>query len=383
MIPFVKALPEEVGRKAVKMNIKPQQTHRLKYAHITGWGSYLPERILTNDEIAQIVDTSDEWITQRTGIRQRRIAAESETTATMAVEAAKRALAEAKLDPIELDLIIVATVTPAQIAPSTACWVQHALGARNAGAFDLNAACSGFVYGFNMVSQAIMTGFVRKALVIGSETLSRILDWTDRSSCILFGDGAGAIVLEGLDQPGGVLAATLGADGGSGEALVIPAIYQNPVPTLGQNYLQSGPKKQVVTMNGREIFRFASYITADTIQEVLAKAGLTLDEIDLIIPHQANARIIESAAKRLGVSVDLFFMNLDRVGNTSSASTPLALCEAVKTGRLKPNDTVVFISFGGGLSWAANVVRWQALAVELPRMDYQLEKGWINVICNH
>lgn len=330
----------------------------MKYAHIVGWGSYLPHKVMKNEEIAKIVDTTDEWIFTRTGIKERHIAGEKETTATLAFEAAARALEVADLHPSQVELIIVATSTPEYIFPSTACRVQDYLGATKAGAFDLSAACSGFVYALSMASNAINSGMVRNAIVIGAETMSRVLDWQDRGTCILFGDGAGAVVLRHSDVPGGVLASTLRSDGSGGDLLSLPAVYHNPMPMLGPEYLHNGHKKNTIEMNGRQVFRFATSVISDSIEQVLTQAGLTVDDISLIVPHQANVRIIETAAKKLKVPPEKFFINLDRAGNTSAASIPIALCEAVDNGLLKPDDNIVFVGFGGGLTWAASVVKW-------------------------
>lgn len=346
----------------------------MRYAHIVGWGSYRPDKILTNHDLARIVETSDEWIYSRTGIRERRIANEKETTATLAFEAAARALQRADLHPSQVELIIVATSTPEYIFPATACAVQDYLGATKAGAFDLSAACSGFVYALSMAAQSIQTGSVRNAVVIGAETMSRVLDWQDRGTCILFGDGAGAVVLKGTSVPGGVMASTLRSDGSGGDLLSLPAVYHNPLPVLGPDYAsQNGHKKNTVEMNGRQVFRFATQVIASSIEETIAKAGLTIDEVALIVPHQANVRIIETAAKRLKVPVERFYMNVDSVGNTSAASIPIALCDAVHDGRLRPDDNVVFVGFGGGLTWAASVVKWNVTPPEisLPRREWR------------
>lgn len=356
----------------------------MKYAHIVGWGSYLPDRVLTNKELAQMVDTSDEWIYTRTGIQERRIAGQKETTATLAFEAAARALANAGKHPSEIDLIIVATSTPEYIFPSTACRVQDYLGAAYAGAFDLSAACSGFVYGLSMASHSIACGMSQNALVIGAETMSRIVNWQDRATCILFGDGAGAVLLEGSSIPGGVMASTLRSDGSGGDLLTLPAVYHNPIPMLGSEYLYNnghGPK--AIGMNGRQVFRFATHVVSDVILDVLQKAGLTIDDVALIVPHQANSRIIETAAKKLKISPDRFYTNLNRYGNTSAASIPIALCDAVNEGLLKPDDNVVFVGFGGGLTWAASVVKWNVtprpekriLDLEWKRTRYVLARG--------
>lgn len=330
----------------------------MKYAHIVGWGSYWPERIVTNEEIAQKVDTSHDWIYTRTGIKERRIANARETTTHMAFRAAVRALEVANILPSQVDLIIVATSTPEYVFPAAACQVQDLLGASHAGAFDLSVACSGFIYGLSMASSAIACGSIHTALVIGAETLSRIVDWTDRGTCILFGDGAGAVVLKGSSVPGGVLSTTLGSDGSGGELLYLKAAGARPVPTVGVGFSANGHHPDTINMNGREVFRFATRVMAESVQDVLQKAEMTLNDVSLIVPHQANARIIESAAKRLKISPDLFYVNLDRVGNTSTASIPLALCEAVEAGRLKPDDNLVFVGFGGGLSWGAALIKW-------------------------
>jgi 3-oxoacyl-[acyl-carrier-protein] synthase-3 len=348
----------------------------MKYAHIVGWGSFWPHRILTNEEIARTVDTTDEWIYARTGIQERRIASAKETTATLAFEAAARALSVADMHPSQVDLIIVATSTPEHIFPSTACRVQDYLGAIRAGAFDLSAACSGFVYGLSMGAQAIATESVRNVLVIGSETMSRVLDWNDRGTCILFGDGAGAVVLKGSSVPGGVLASTLRADGSGGELLSLPAVYRNPqLQGLGPEFFHNGHKKNTISMDGRQVFRFATTVLSNAIEVTLEKANLDLDDVALIVPHQANKRIIESAAKKLKISPDRFYLNVRRAGNTSAASIPMALCDAVEEGLLKPDDNVVFVGFGGGLTWAASVVKWNVTPPEVSRIDREWKRA--------
>lgn len=331
----------------------------MKYAHIIGWGKYLPQRVLTNHDLSQIVETSDEWITTRTGIRERRIAATGETTATLAFEAAARALDVAGVPASELDLIIVATSTPAAVFPSTASLVQDYLGARHAGAFDLSAACSGFVYALSMAGNAIASGSSKTALVIGAETMSRVLDWQDRGTCILFGDGAGAVVLKGSSVPGGLLASSLRSDGSGADILRLPALYTSSVPGVEPLLSANGRPKNTISMNGRQVFRFATHAIADIIEDVLEQAELTTDDIALIVPHQANARIVESAAKRLKIPAERFFLNLEHAGNTSAASIPIALCDAIDAGLLKPNDNVIFVGFGGGLTWAASVIKWE------------------------
>lgn len=345
-----------------------------KYSHIVGWGSYLPERSVTNHELSQLVDTSDEWIYQRTGIRARRIAASHETTATLAFEAAARALAVADIHPSQVELIIVATSTPEYMFPSTACLVQDYLGASRAAAFDLSAACSGFVYALQMASQSIATGSVRNAVVIGAETMSRVLDWQDRSTCVLFGDGAGAVVLKGSSVPGGVMATTLRSDGSGADMLSLPALYHNPVPMLGAEFSSNGHHKNIIDMDGRQVYRFAVNVIVSSIQDVLKQAELTVDDIALIIPHQANTRIIETAAKKLKMPMEKFYMNVEHTGNTSAASIPLALCDAVSEGRLTPDDNVVFVGFGGGLTWGASVVKWDVTPPEVSFIDHEWKR---------
>lgn len=346
----------------------------MRYAHIVGWGCYLPDRIVTNDELSQMVDTTDEWIFQRTGIHSRHIAAAHETTATLAFEAAARALTVADLHPSQVELIIVATSTPEFMFPSTACQVQDYLGATHAGAFDLSAACSGFVYALQMAAQSIATGSVRNAVVIGSETMSRVLDWQDRGTCVLFGDGAGAVVLKGSSVPGGVMATTLRSDGSGADLLRLPALYHNAVPIAGAEFSSNGYHKNIIDMDGRQVYRFATNVVASSIQDVLKKAELSLDEIALIIPHQANTRIIETAAKKLKLPMEKFFLNVEHNGNTSAASIPIALCDAVREGKLKPDDNVVFIGFGGGLTWGASVVKWDVTPPEVSFIDHEWKR---------
>lgn len=336
------------------------------YAHIVGWGKYVPEKIITNDDIAKVMDTTDEWIRSRTGIEQRRFAGPHETTASMSIAAAKVALDRARVTPSAIDLIIVATLTPEHIFPSTASLVQDALGATHAGAFDLSAACSGFIYGLSMGSNAIQAGAAKVVLVIGAETLSRVLDDQDRTTYPLFGDGAGAVVLQAFPTPGGVLAYKLGSDGSGGEYLNIPA-GGSKQPT-SQYTIDN--RLHYVKMNGREVYRFATRVMGKVAKEACEQAGVPLDEIDLFIPHQANVRIIQSASKYLGISDDKVFTNLERYGNTSAASIPIALCEAIEEGRINTNDKIVMVGFGAGLTWGAAVVKWG-----LP-MPYKRRQWW-------
>jgi 3-oxoacyl-[acyl-carrier-protein] synthase-3 len=328
----------------------------LRYAHIIGWGKYLPQKVLTNAEIARMVETSDEWIVTRTGIRERRIAGEHESTATLALNAARRALETADLNPVELDLVIVASATPEHIFPATACLVQDALGAVSAGAFDLSAACSGWIYGVDLAAQAIATGAIDYALVIGAETLSRFVNWSDRRTCILFGDGAGAVILGPSERPGGVLSSVLGSDGSGANTLAVPA---------GGSRLPASPETvkeglHTIQMDGRKVFRFATRVMRRAAAEAVQKAGLVMDDIALLIPHQANIRIIDSAARGLKLPDERVFVNLDRYGNTSSASIPIALCEALEAGRIQPDDRLVMVGFGAGLTWGAAVIKWMA-----------------------
>jgi 3-oxoacyl-[acyl-carrier-protein] synthase-3 len=325
-----------------------------RYAHITGWGMCVPPQILTNDDLAKMVDTSDEWIQNMTGIRERHIAGLKESTATLALEAAVQALLTAGIPARHIDLIIVATSLPEYYFPSTACLVQDQLGASDAAAFDLLAACSGFPYALSVASQMIVSGAYNNALVIGSETLSRLIDWSDRSTCVLFGDGAGAVVLQASEKPGGMLSFSLHADGSGCDLLMVPAGGSRlpaSLETIEDN-------KHTIVMNGRGVYRFATRVIVSSIREVVEKAGLSLDDIRLIIPHQANRRIIESAAKDLGLPMDRFVVNIDRFGNTSTASIPIALCEAVSAGRIHPGDHIVLVAFGAGLTWGSTVIKW-------------------------
>jgi 3-oxoacyl-[acyl-carrier-protein] synthase-3 len=351
-----------------------------RYAHIVGWGMSVPKRVMTNNDWAQLVETSDEWIRSRTGIVERRIAGEGETTLSMSLEAARKALDVAKLSPAQLDLIIVATVTPEHAFPATACLVQDSLGAVNAAAFDLSAGCSGFIYGLSMAADAIRAGSYEHVLVIGAETLSRIVDWTDRQTCVLFGDGAGAVVVSGSEMPGGILSSVLGSDGSGGDYLILPAggsKYPPSHETIAQ-------KLHYARMNGREVFRFATRTMDKAARLACEKADLRLDDVEMFVPHQANIRIIRSAARSLNLDGDRVFSNIDRYGNTSSASIPIALCEAIADGRIHRNDHLMLVGFGAGLTWGAVVMQW---GVPLPvtpapwwlRMFYWVYYRWARV----
>ncbi len=326
------------------------------YAHIVGWGMSVPETVLTNRDLEAIVETSDEWIRSRTGIAERRIAGERESTASLGLKAAQRALQVANILPSEIDLVIVATSTPENIFPSTASLIQNWLGASKAGAFDLSAACSGFVYAVDMATQSIRSGSIQTAVVIGAETMSRVMDWQDRSTCILFGDGAGAVVLRASDVEGGVLSAVLRSDGSGSDLLGIPTVGSEDLSN--PHFASNGHKMHKMHMNGGEVFKFATRVIGESIQQALVKADLDLEDVTLIVPHQANLRIIQAAARSLKVEPELFMSNLDRYGNTSAASIPIALCEAVQQGRVQADDHLVFIGFGGGLTWASMVIKW-------------------------
>ncbi len=324
-------------------------------AVITGTGSFVPEKILTNEDLSKMVETSDEWIVSRTGIKTRRIASKDQTTAILAAQAARRALENACVSADNIELIIVATITPEMVFPSTACFVQQAIGAKNAWAFDLSAACSGFVYAVSIAKQFLINGKYKNALVIGAETLSKITDYTDRKSCILFGDGAGAAVIEAKTAgPRGILYCNSAADGSGWESLYCPA-YGSRYP-VGKTL----PDERFIYMqiNGREVYQLAVRRIVELVNDCMEKCCLNLDDISLFIPHQMNARIIESVAKRLDLPDEKVFINIDKYGNTSAASIPIALDECRRTGKIKPGDIVLLVAFGGGLTWGANVVEF-------------------------
>jgi 3-oxoacyl-[acyl-carrier-protein] synthase-3 len=326
-----------------------------KYARITGWGKYLPERVLTNQDLEKMVDTSDEWIRTRTGIRERRIAAPGETCSTMSLAAARKALDVAQLSPSDVELIIVATSSPDYWVPSVASMVQDQLGATGAPAFGLRAGCTGWVYALVTASQFIQTGAYRNALVIGTEHLSIGVDWTDRNTCVLFGDGSGAVVLEASEQPTGLMAFELGSDGSDYDALIYPGgAGANP-----PSHEMINQRLQYLRMDGRRVFKFATRVMADSVAKVVSASDLTIDDVALIIPHQANDRIIEMARRKLRVPEEKMMINIDRYGNTSAASIPLALADAIDEGRLKPGEHVVFVGFGAGLTWAAAAIHWE------------------------
>ncbi len=320
---------------------------------IIGVGEYLPKKILTNADLEKMVDTSDEWITSRTGIKERRLAAKNEATSDLAIKAAKAALADAKLKPQDLDLIIVATITPDMSFPAVACLLQSALGAKTAICFDISAACAGFIYAIATAQQFIARGSAKNALVIGAEVLSSVTDWQDRNTCVLFGDGAGAAVLAEV-KSGGIISTYMGSDGSKADLLMLPAGgSRNPASA------QTLDKRlHYLKMQGNEVFKLAVTIMAEAAQNALKKAGLECKDIDLVIPHQANIRIIMAMAKKLGLSPDKVYLNIEKYGNMSSASTATALCEAVREGRIKRGDVVLLDAFGAGLVWGACVIKW-------------------------
>ncbi|MBB6677169.1 ketoacyl-ACP synthase III [Cohnella lubricantis] len=321
---------------------------------VLGTGKYSPERRLTNQELETMVETNDEWIVTRTGIRERRIAAADQATSDLAYEASVQALKAAGITADQLDLIVVCTITPDMFFPSTACLVQEKLGAKNAAAYDLSAACSGFIYGLANASGFIAMGTYKYVLVVGAETLSRITDYTDRNTCILFGDGAGAVVLGQVPEGRGFQSFKLGADGSGGDLINIPG-GGSRLPSTAETVAEG---KHYLYMNGRDVYKFAVRIMGGAAEEALEMAGLGKDDIDLLIPHQANIRIIQSAVERLNLPEEKCAINIDRYGNMSAASIPVALAEAVEEGRLKEGDRLVMVGFGGGLTWGASVLVW-------------------------
>lgn len=331
----------------------------MKYAQIAGCGMYVPSRVVSNQRFVEMgLDTTDEWIATRTGIRQRRLVGAGEATSDLATKAAVQALKSADMNAAELDLVVVATCTPDYPMPSTASLVQDRIGAKNAGAMDVNAACAGFTYALSTSAAQIESGRAKRILIVGADELSIHLDWKDRSTCVLFGDGAGAVVLQASKEPG-ILASTMGSDGSGAELLMIKAggsrVRQNGHLPNGDQYLR---------MNGPQIYRWAVQMMSKAAEKVISASGLKPGEIDLFIPHQANMRIIEATAKKLGLPLDKVFCNVEDYGNTSAASIPIAITEAVAQGRLKAGDNVVLASFGAGLSWSALAMRWGAAVTQ-------------------
>ncbi|WP_225999233.1 beta-ketoacyl-ACP synthase III [Paenibacillus sp. BJ-4] len=328
--------------------------NKLRPVGVIGTGKYVPEKILTNKDLEAIVETSDEWIVSRTGIQERHIAAPEQATSDLAYEAAIKALKSAGMKAEDLDLIIVATVTPDTAFPSTACILQDKLGAKGAAAFDLSAACSGFVYGLATATSFIKTGIYNNALIIGADCLSRITDYTDRNTCVLFGDGAGAVVIGEVPEGRGFQSFDLGAEGAGGSLLKLEA-GGSRLPASADTIEN---KQHYIYMNGREVFKFAVRVMGTATVDVLEKAGLTKDDIDLFVPHQANIRIIQSAMQRLDLPEEKVVVNVNKYANTSAASIPLALVEAAEQGRMKEGDRILMVGFGGGLTWGASVLVW-------------------------
>ncbi|WP_312114986.1 beta-ketoacyl-ACP synthase III [Brevibacillus reuszeri] len=327
---------------------------------ILATGSYTPERVLSNFDLEKMVDTSDEWIVSRTGIRERRISSTEQASSDLAFEAAKRALEKANISAEQLDMIIVATVTPDMMFPSTACILQEKLGAKRAAALDVSAACTGFLYGITTATQFIANGFYKYVLVVGVETLSKITNYKDRNTCVLFGDGAGAALIGEVKEGFGFLSFELGADGSGGPLLCQPA-GGSRIPASSESVENN---LHYLSMAGGEVFKFAVRVMNSATEAVLTKAGITKEEIDLLVPHQANKRIIDAAVQRFGLSEEKVAINLDRYGNMSSASIPVALDEAVQAGRVKEGDHVVLVGFGGGLTWGASLLKWSTAAAE-------------------
>ncbi|MCC7203273.1 MAG: ketoacyl-ACP synthase III [Nitrospirae bacterium] len=323
-------------------------------SRIAGTGSYLPLRVLSNKDLENMVDTSDEWIVERTGISERRIAAEDEAASDLAFFAAEKAVKNSGIKPSDIDFIIVATVTPDMLFPSTACLVQNRLGAKGAFAFDLSAACSGFIYALSVADQYIKSGMYSTGLVIGSDVFSKVTDWTDRNTCVLFGDGAGAVILKADSGPKGVISTHLYSDGTSWDMLYVPGGGSRIPP--GEDMIKS--RLQFVKMRGNETFKVAVNTMCNSINEALKSNGLTADDIKLFIPHQANLRIIQAIGKKLCVPMERFMINLDRYGNTSAASIPIALDEALNEGRISDGDNILLEAFGGGLTWGAVLIKW-------------------------
>ena len=334
------------------------------YPTISGSGMYAPEKVLTNQDLERMVDTSDEWITQRTGIKQRHIAAADETSSSMGIIAARRALESANLTAEDIGLVICGTATPDFQFPATACLIQDALGIRG-GAFDIEAGCTSFVYALSVAASVVATGSQRNVLVVGTEVLSRIMDWSDRTTCVLFGDGAGAVVVSAATDGAFDPAFVLGADGSGASALYVPAGGSSQ--PAADNTIRD--RLHFVRMAGPEVFRFATHVVVESSRQVMERLELTPDDIDLFIPHQANERIIDSALKRLRFPRERCFINIEKYGNTSSASIPIALTEANDQGRLKPGSTLLMVGFGAGLTWAAGAIQWALAPVHRPAAE--------------
>jgi 3-oxoacyl-[acyl-carrier-protein] synthase-3 len=325
-----------------------------KNVGILGIGSYLPEKVLKNADLEKLVDTSDEWIVKRTGVSERRILEDNQPAFEMGVKASLAAIEQAGITPEEIDLIITATVSPDYIYPQTACLIQARIGAKNAAAFDINAACSGFIYAMTTAEKFIQSGAYKYVLVVGCEGLSRTVDWQDRNTCIIFGDGSGAALLGAVEDGFGILSTHLAADGDIDRVVTLPFCFSDDK----DKSVRAHDNKNVIWMDGQEVFKFAVRVLADATEKVIAKAGLTMDDVKLVIPHQANIRIIEGGAKRLGIKLEKMFSNIKKYGNISSASIPVALVEAVSEGLIKKGDNLVFVGFGGGLTWGSLLLKW-------------------------
>lgn len=330
-------------------------TQRTRYATITGTGAYLPERVITNAALEKMVDTSDEWIRQRTGIVERRIAEDDTATSDLSIRAARLAIAQAQIDPVDIEMILVATVTPDTFFPSTACYVQKGIGAKNASAMDLSAACAGFLYGLDLADGLIKSGRYDTILVVGGEVFNNIIDWKDRSTCVLFGDGAGAAVVQVTEEPKGILASYIGSDGDYADInlLGIPA-GGSRMPLTPEGLER---KLDKIQMNGREVFKLGVRLMPAAAQRVLKKANVSVEEIDLLIPHQANLRIIEAVGDRLGVPREKVYVNVDKYGNTSAATVIIALDEAIREGCAKPGDLILLVTFGAGVTWGSTLLQ--------------------------
>lgn len=323
-------------------------------ASITGTGSFLPKKVLTNDDLSKMLDTTDEWITKRTGIKERRIVENGATASDLAIEASLRALDDANVLPSEVDLIVAATITPDCLVPSTACFLQDKIGASNAGAFDILAACAGFVYALSIAKSFVASGAMKTVLVVGTECLSKITDYTDRSTCILFGDGAGAVVVQRGNGRREIITTHLGSDGSQAELLMLPA-GGSKLPTSHET-IES--RLHYIRLKGKELFKVAINNMVDVITKTVAENNMKIEDIDLIIPHQSNIRIIEAAMERLKLPRKKAYINIDRIGNTSSASIPIAIDEIDKGGMLNPGDLVLLVAFGGGLTWSSSIIKW-------------------------
>lgn len=328
---------------------------QLRHATITGTGSYLPEQVITNFDLEKLVDTSDEWIRQRTGIRERRMAEDDEATSDLCVRAARWAIKDANINPLDIQMILVATVTPDTFFPSTACYVQKGIGAKHASAMDISAACAGFLYGLDLADGLIRSGRYDTILVVGGEIFNKIVNWNDRGTCVLFGDGAGAAVVQATDEPKGILASYIGSDGDYADIdlLGIPA-GGSRMPVTQKAIDQ---KLDKIQMNGREVFKLGVRLMPEAAQRVLRQANVSIEDIDLLIPHQANLRIIEAVGDRLGMPREKVYINVDKYGNTSAATVIIALDEAIREGRAKPGDLLLLVTFGAGLTWGSTLLR--------------------------